>query len=202
MALATVATVKSRLGLTTTQHDTLLTSIVDAVSLAIARYCHRAAGATSLLERQASRTVRFDGGGQHILLDCYPVESITSVKEAFDNGFDDADALTAETDYYVEARSGLLWRMPTGATWLRGRGVVQVVWTGGYVAAGDTPGDGQVAVPYDLAEACVMQSGHLFSNRDKLGQSSISMGGMSVSLVEGNWLPLVRSLMAPFRRMV
>ena len=200
MALTTTAIVKTRAGITGSGDDALIGTIVDGVSLAIANHCGRAARGTSLLERAADRTERCDGGNEHIQLACYPVELITSIKEASYGEFDDATALTAETEYYLQAAAGLIWRMPTGAKWLRGRGTVQVVYTGGYLAAGETPTGDQIGMPKDLIDAATIQAVHLYRNRDRLGIDTISAGGASLSVTRADLLPIVKQYIAPYRR--
>src|SRR6266480_4209508 len=69
--LTQLSTVKSRLALTVTDYDDLLTAAIKAVSARFDKECHRT------LARTTSATLEFDASDTEILPPCYPIESVT-----------------------------------------------------------------------------------------------------------------------------
>src|SRR5437867_5792764 len=69
--LTQLTTIKSRLALTVTDYDYLLTSAIKAVSDRFDKECNRN------LARTAAATHEFDANDTEILPPCYPVEALT-----------------------------------------------------------------------------------------------------------------------------
>src|SRR5205814_402164 len=69
--LTQLSTVKSRLALTVTDYDDLLTSAIKAVSDRFDKECNRN------LARATAATHEFDASDTEILPPCYPVEAVT-----------------------------------------------------------------------------------------------------------------------------
>ena len=69
--LTQLNTVKSRLALTVTDYDDLLTSAIKAVSDRFDKECNRN------LARTTAATYEFDANDTEILPPCYPVEAVT-----------------------------------------------------------------------------------------------------------------------------
>src|SRR5438874_12304030 len=69
--LTQLNTVKSRLAITVTDYDDLLTSAIKAVSDRLYKECNRN------LARTAAATHEFDANDTEILPPCYPVEAVT-----------------------------------------------------------------------------------------------------------------------------
>src|SRR5947207_11482443 len=69
--LTQLSTVKSRLALTVTDYDDLLSRAIKAVSARFDKECNRT------LARTASATHEFDANDTEILPPCYPVEAVT-----------------------------------------------------------------------------------------------------------------------------
>src|SRR6266566_2271170 len=69
--LTQLSTVKSRLALTVTDYDDLLTSAIRAVSDRFDKQCNRT------FARTASATHEFDARNTEILPPCYPVKAVT-----------------------------------------------------------------------------------------------------------------------------
>src|SRR5207245_7701605 len=69
--LTPLSTVKSRLALTVTDYDDLLTSAIKAVSARFDKECNRS------LARTTAATHEFDANDTEILPPCYPVEAVT-----------------------------------------------------------------------------------------------------------------------------
>src|SRR3989449_4428954 len=69
--LTQLSTVKSRLALTVTDYDDLLTNAIKAVSDRFDKECNRT------LARTTAATHEFDASDTEILPQCYPVEAVT-----------------------------------------------------------------------------------------------------------------------------
>lgn len=202
MALTTADLVKQRADITGDSHDDLVAAVIAGVSMAIANWCRRAKAGVNLLELQEAREEYHDGGGFVLQLDCYPVvPPITSVTESFIRDFDHGVILLADSDYTLKPESGRLYRL-NGERWCWGISTVQVIYDGGYLPADseDEPEEGQIPMPADLTEAATQQAVHLFRNRDRLGLQTISSGGGSISIVTADLLPMVKSMLEPYRR--
>jgi hypothetical protein len=171
--LATLAQLKTRLGIASsdTDNDTELTEILTAIGIEFETYCKRP---FELAERTEYPVLH--NGSCWIKLMCWPVVTLTSVKIAYDYDFDSADALTADTEYRLidGGSTGHIYR---ASGWPATPGSVQVVYTGGYVAAGDTPGEGEEAVPADLREAALTQAALTWKRRDSVAVQSVDMEG-------------------------
>src|SRR5437016_12419478 len=132
--LTQLSTVKSRLALTVTDYDGILTTAIKAVSDRFDKETNRT------LSRTTTATHEFDAADTEILPCCYPVESVTKF-----------ELKSNETDG---------WSEQTGAQYLIRRGCVvslaqplnsqpsalnqaRITYTGGYVL----PGESRVGVP-------------------------------------------------------
>ena len=190
--LAKLADLKSWLKITDSVDDALLTQLLTGVSERFAQACNRT------LER-ASLTEYHDGGIGAVSLKAYPIESVTSVKEAWDGDFDAATALTENSDWKQDPATGLIHRVL--GVFLSGINSVQVVYTGGYLPPDQTPSGEQVAVPNDIQQAVIEQCRFAWQRRDELGLRSIGVGGGTWSLVmDKEWLPTVKAVILKYRR--
>ncbi len=196
MAITTATIVKRRIPVTSSDHDTVIGEIVDAVDSAFASHCDR------VLLREADR-VEYHSGGGHIVgpVRLYPVESVSEVKETvYPNDFDSETALTVLEDYDYDPDNGLFYRLPQPTKWYSGRRNVQIALTGGYVAADGSPTGDQVAMPPDLVEAATLQCVELFRRRSKPGVESHSVAGASAGEGPMKLLPIVKSMLSRYVR--
>jgi hypothetical protein len=186
--LCLITDIKTRLGIGA-EFDTILTAIVAGTTGLFEAFCNR-----KLILPAANVTEYLPGGGEFIQLRCYPIVSITTLKETYgDFDFTNATALVANTDYRIVAggMTGIIQRMYTAFP--DGLDAVQAVYKGGYVASGTSPSTGETAVPADLKELAILQCCHLFKRRDDIGLSSVSAMGGNVSVfAELDLLPLVK----------
>jgi len=193
--LCTLANLKAHLGIgaADTEYDAVLTKIIGAVSAELARIAGRVANGAACLELQTGLVLTLNvprDRTQTIYLPCYPVKEISEIKEALFGEFAAATALTANTEYQLEAAVGGLWRV---GYWLRGVQTVRVTWTGGYVAAGGTPAAGETALPADIEGWATIQCAHEFLRRTTPGASGQSAQGANVSWIGAvDLLPIVR----------
>jgi hypothetical protein len=127
----------------TTDWDTVLEMIIDAVSDMVSRYVDWT------LAKTTYTNVYFDGNGEaDFLLPNRPIVSITSIYED--------DTLLVEgddNDYVYYADEGKLYRI--GGSWLKGPKTIKITYAAGYIAI---PGQGETAtLPNDLKLAVMMQ---------------------------------------------
>ncbi len=152
--LCTVNDIKQRLGLAAedTRHDETIERIVLGFTARAERFCGR-----GLIVPAAEVTETYTGGTQMIQLERYPVVSIASVKESYGAAFDTLEPLTAGQQWRLlrTGRTGVLLRQFT--VWPGRIDAVQVVYRGGYCAAGATPEGDEIALPADLREAAICQ---------------------------------------------
>lgn len=182
--LCTVAQIKTRLGETSSEHDALLLDIVGKATALIEAYCSR-----TLIVTAADVTETYTGRGPFLQVDRYPIVSVTSIKEAWDYDFANVDALIVNTSYRLIAggRKGIIKRLC--ADWLDIDDAVQVVYRGGYTAAGETPGPGEIALPEDLVEAAIEQSLFLYQRKGRdIGTSGHKFEGGGFDVVENSEL--------------
>lgn len=198
--LCTITDIKTRLGLAaSTEFDTLMTAIVAGVSAMADRYCNRV-----LLAPTADVTEYYAGGCDLLWVNYYPIMSVTSIKESYgDYDFAGADALVADSDYRLlkGGRTGIIKRLYTD--WPDIDDAVQIVYRGGYLAAGETPAEGSddIVLPDDLREAAILQSCLLFKRRDDIGLSSQSFQGGSLNVFSKlDFEPLVKQTLDAYRR--
>jgi len=140
MSLCSLTLVKSLLGIesTDTDYDTVLGQLITGVSARIARAAGRVWEGRPALE-YASRVeyVTVPEARTHVLLlSAYPVVSVSEVKEGLQGDY--GDALTADTDYQVNAAAGMLYRV---GWWMTGTLAVKVTHAGGYTFADDWVGE-------------------------------------------------------------
>ncbi len=194
--ICTLADVKDRLGITVTDYDAALTRLITGIEEIFNSQTRR-----TLIAPAAAVTEYYTGRGNRLQLERYPIIAITSIKESITYDFDNADALTADSGYRIVAngRSGVLLRMYLN--WASQPDSVQVVYRGGYAAAGQSPGSGEYALPADLREAAIEQASFLFKRRDDIGLSSVGIQGAQISKHEPiALLKNVREILDHYRR--
>lgn len=203
MALTTLSNVKAKLGITSTDYDDVLQSLVEQVDALILKYLGRNIETAQYTEYPNGR------GTRRIRLKQYPATSVSSVRLDYLRQFvADSTLLVNGTDYTLV--NGMLLRL--NGVWPNARenrwgllydatvesiGIIKVVYTAGY----DT-------VPADLTLAADMLVSKLFKisedgellASESLEDYSYSRGG-SGDAIDGN--PLindVRGLLAPYKR--
>lgn len=198
MALTTVANVKTKLGISSSTHDTVLTTLVEQVDTMILKWLGRNI-------EQSSYTEYPDGySGKRIRLKQQPATAITSVRVDALRQFTAANTLLAENvDYKLV--NGMLYRL--NGVWPATRenrwglladaqvpsvGLIQVVYTAGY-----NP------VPADVTLAADMLVVKLFRLRKK-GEAMLSESledySYSRNDVGGDLMRDVVGLLAPYKR--
>jgi len=193
--LCTLTDVKDRLGIENTDYDTVLSRIIAGLEFMFNTYTQR-----NLIVTASDITEYYTGSGAYLQLRRYPIVAITSIKSAIDYDFDSADALTADTDYRLinNGLSGIIYRIC--ACWPFTPDATQVVYRGGYTAAGAVPGDGETALPDDIREASIEQACLFFKRKDDLGLSAVSFEGGSIQKFSSmDFLPFVKQTLESYR---
>lgn len=116
---------KRMLGITGGDQDLTLQDLIDEVE----------AKADKVIEDRelllADRTKVFDGTAQQqLVLNAFPIVTVTSVKISRTGDFDSVDSLVENTGFTVDKKSGILLRR--GCFWPDCVQSIQVIWSGGY----------------------------------------------------------------------
>jgi len=196
-SICTLSDAKDRLGLTDTDHDQLINRIILGIDALFNGFVNR-----SLLVTPTDVTENYTGCGRQLQLKRYPVVAITSIKQSVIYDFDSADALVENSGYRLvnSGRNGIIYSM-YGTSWLDTPDCIQVIYRGGYCAAGQTPGTGEAAMPADLREAAILQTTFVFKRKDDIGLTGVSFDGGSISKSAPiKLLPMVEQILKKYRR--
>src|SRR6266853_619593 len=190
--LTQLSTVKSRLALTVTDYDDLLTNAIRAVSARFDKETNRT------LARTTTTTHEFEATDTEILPPSYPVESVTK----FELKSNEADGWSEQTGVqYLIRRQCVIslsspLRTPNSALC-----TARIQYAAGYVLPGTTPSAGQTALPDDLEQAAVEQVAYWFRNRDTTGLvRSWPHGGTYEAFLQSDLLLEVRSVLKKYER--
>jgi hypothetical protein len=175
-ALAKLADLKNRLGTSSGDSDTLLNDCLAQASAQAATL----AGVSSLLRQTATLYPRLPTvGGQSAILRLHlgPIESITSVKQRYDqtSAWSGVDALTEDTDFLVERlgsrleRINSVWYAPASA-------YIQVTGVFGYDDPADDTGGDSILPPDHLQLGVLEQAQWLWRRADKNGAVRLDYG--------------------------
>jgi len=187
--LTQLTTVKSRLGISDTTDDTLLTNLIKFASARFERECNR------FLDRQASTTDEFTADTCELRVSRYPIESVS----AFHLKTDETEGWVAETgvEYLIRRACIISLTFALGDC----SQLVRITYTGGYVLPGTTPGSGQTALPDDLEQACVEQVSFWYQRRHQLGLITVPSDGRTFyQLGQIDLLPNVLPVLKKYER--
>lgn len=189
--LTTAAAVNARVDQPETTDADMLEDIVAAVTEQIESYLGRK------LFRVADFVEYPRQDGKVLQLNRYPVESVSSVLWDDTRVFGaSAFEYTENTDYVVHPDRGILEL--TYGVWPRGSRVLQVTYTGGYVAPGTAPTGDQVAMPLEIVEAAISQTAYKYRTRKEEGLAQITtMEGKLISADNGSLTKVVKDLLSP-----
>jgi len=175
-ALAKLADLKTRLGTSSGDSDTLLNDCLAQASAQAATL----AGVSSLLRQTTTLYPRLHAfGGQSAVLRLHlgPIESITSVKQRYNqtSTWAGVDALTEDIDYLVERlcarleRINSVWYAPAAA-------YIQVTGVFGYDDPDDATGGEAITPPDHLQLGVLEQAQWLYRRADKAGAVRLDYG--------------------------
>jgi len=193
-ALASLAMVKTYLGLTSGEHDTLLESLIEAVSAQFMAHTGRKLTARDyspdpLSPHYDPDNARLDGSGYaEQLLPQYPVISVTSL--VLDGLAIPAALGPGQAGYVLDPAAGVLALV--GGVFNRGRHNLAVAYRAGFASP-----------PADLMQACVEQTAARFqesgAGQGRLGVSARSLADGSVSYAVAPLLPQVAAVLDRYR---
>ncbi len=172
-----------------TAEDTNLETLITRVGAAFARYCGYPGSSPTMESTSYARY--YDGpGGRDLVLDVWPIVSISSIYDDTTLDFTDSQYLVSSSDYVVvNGRIVRLKNTSTHGAWSEGAGQIKVSFTAGYAT-----------VPDDLKQLVIMAVKHWFDLRRIQGKSNTSQGGVSVGFRDEEFLPaMVKAGLSPFR---
>ena len=179
--LTQLPTLKARLGIPAFEigHDAFLADLIRFVTARFELECDRR------FARRENAAYDFRADALDVRVDRYPIESLTAfaLRRA---GQEDWETLPGVAAQISVAGSVVELAAPLGHAGERAR----VVYTGGYVLPGNTPGAGQTALPDELEQAAIEQATYLFENRNRLGLVSVGGGSGAIEILRDlNLLP-------------
>lgn len=184
--LCTIAAVKTHANITVSTWDTLLQTIVTAVSVKMDSYLRRVTTAqTDLVD-----TFRCNGRTTRVVLNEYPVTDIGSIVE---------DGATLGASDYAQIGERIIERRSSGK---------EASWSGGLVVVTYDAGYAVAAIPQDLNLAAIKQSWFEFQQTQEgkgspvgeLGRTGPT--GEATERVAPGWLPDVLETLRQYRRRV
>src|SRR4051812_28728923 len=133
--LTQLTTIKSRLAITTTDFDDLLTNALKAISARFDNECNRT------FARTANAIEEFSAEELEVRPACYPIESVSK----FELKNNETDGWVEQTgvEYLIRRNCVISLRSPLGSFREAGR----ITYTAGYVLPGTSPAAGQTALP-------------------------------------------------------
>jgi hypothetical protein len=189
--LTQLSTVKERLGLAEleTAFDPLLTRAIQAVSAWFDHRCNRS------FAREVDAVHEFPADETELRPPCYPIESVSR----FELKSDEINGWVVQPDTRFLLRRRCVISLPTRlSTYLD---QARVIYTGGYVLPGHTPGPGQFPLPADLEHAAIEQVAYWFQNRDKIGLVRIwEYHATYRQFAEFELLPSVQAVLRKYER--
>ena len=190
--LTQLSTVKTRLALTVTDYDGILTNAIKAVSTRFDRETKRT------LARTTTATHEFDPSDTEVLPPCYPIESLTK----FELKSNETDGWSEQTGVQYLIRRQCVISLPSPLSTLHSAlCIARIQYAGGYVLPGTTPDAGQTPLPDDLEQAAVEQVAYWFRNRDLLGLvRNWPSGGTYQVFMKIELLPSVQETLAAYER--
>lgn len=149
MSIIANSDVKTFLGITVTGDDALLTTLLTQIEEYVQNvYCERQFAA-------ANHTEYYDGDGSGVLLlDNYPIVSVTSVHDDTDREYG-ADDLIDSDDIITYEKEGKL--VLDGLCFTKGNKNVKVVYRAGYGS-----GEGETAMPNEIKLALIQLTAALY----------------------------------------
>ena len=196
ISLAELATYPGIPPVPSASETAILEPLIDAMTLVIEKECQQAFVRRSFTEDYTyEHVLRNPHSKPRIELRQYPIVSVTSITDP------DANTIPS-TDYWIDKAHGWLvttgsWQIPQDANGF------ETYWTIVYIAGRWVA---TANVDANLKLACKMLVAQLYSNPDQ-NIASKSVGDLSLSYTNwvsaeqtGGFPPIVKSLIAPYRR--
>ena len=130
--LIALSAYKEMTGITSTNQDTRITTLITSVSQLVKTYCNNSF--KDFVSDAKTETFNIDYGEHFVQLTETPLIAINSVSER-EKPTDSYIALTDGTDYYADSVTDTIFRLDSGGNekkFKSGKGAVKVVYTAGY----------------------------------------------------------------------
>jgi uncharacterized phiE125 gp8 family phage protein len=191
----TLARVKSQLDISGSSEDTLIALMITAVSRQIEKYIGRPLVIETLTEE-------YDGHARmhSIYLRRYPVQDIFSIKTRSDWKFGDADAIDADLYHVISETGEILLDFSPRV----GPKSVQINYKAGFAdETVESGADSGLVEDYpDVALSADFQVAETWRRRDQAAPRRTTVAGSGLEWEEAlQFLPIVRDLLSPYRRM-
>lgn len=178
-SLTTIQAVKAVLGITLSDSDALIDALIDRASATVESYCDRTLSQATHVE------ARDGGGGSAMMLRQYPVTSVTSVVIGGATIPQSPDGMQA--GWFVSGRTLHL----IGYRFTRGPASSVITYTAGFST-----------VPADIEAATIEVVALMLKRRDRIGVSSKSMAGESITFEQAAMPESVVSMLSSYCNMV
>lgn len=184
-AMTTLVTAKAYLKIPTleTGMDSMIELFINAASDDIERYCQRQFKSQSYTEYHHGRNQNI------LLLDQYPIISVTELRIDFEADFTSSDSLIDSDDYRIgDANNTII--LVNGQVFSKGFHNIRVIYTAGFST-----------IPSSLENACLWIVAYYNRMREgqNIGRTSKSKEGESAGYIQ-NWPPHVKATLDQFRR--
>lgn len=165
--LTTLAKVKNYLGITTSDHDTLLEYLITRMSTFIRTYCGRDFDQTTYTDDKYDGEYKNDG---FLRLRHFPIISVTSLYDDTSREFT-ADTEIESGDYIIRNDEGII-QLLDGVFFNEDYQNIKITYVAGYST-----------IPEDLEQACIDLVGFKFNTRQSSGKRSERLGRWAVTYV-------------------
>lgn len=187
--LTQLTTVKARLALVDATYDAILTDAIKAVSARFDRHCGRT------FARTVDALHEFVAHETELIPACYPIEAVSG----FELKIDEVGGFLPVTAPSYLIRKGTV--ITLGTSLGTSGQLARIIYTGGYVLPGSTPGAGQTALPADVEHAAIEQAAAWFLRRDMVGLlRNWPSGGVFMVFNQEPLLPGVEAVLKTYRR--
>lgn len=146
VALVTLADTKAFLKITASTEDTILETLVNAVSVLVSNYLGR-----KLVS--AAFTEYYDGDGSDTLvLNQFPVTALSSINDDPTRTFAGSTEVVIARDTILDGNAGIVRVWNGKPAFIYGRSNIKVTYTAGYTAGSNVPADLMLAVKLTIEQ--------------------------------------------------
>lgn len=191
MAYTTVSLLKTYLGATTSNDDTLLTALIARAQAIIDAYCQRTFEASANTSKTFDADRDTDGAWLYLDEDLASINTVT-------NG--DGDVLTASTEYMTEPRN----RTPYFAIKLISQSGLSWTWTTAPENAITISGKWaySTSAPDDIVHATLRLAAYLYRQRDNAADLDRPVYVGNATILPSQLPSDIKTILAPYRRLV
>jgi hypothetical protein len=178
--LTTLANAKQWLGVTSSSDDAMLSRLVSAASDYIQTWLGRTIASATYTETR-------DGtGGDRLMFSNYPVTAVTSLSV---DGISIPLAANSQQPGYLWNATSI--RTINGYSFTRGVQNVTVAYTAGYAAT-----------PNEIEQAAIELVSLRYKDKDRIGQTSKSIGGESVTFTQQDFSDAITATLAQYKKVI